>query len=96
MEIANGAHNMGTTSVNTGAWFHLAWSVTTGGTAIGYVNGVQEVTTSINTSYPGCAYIAGGYAYAGVVSPSALDAIQIYDGILTQTQIRSVYLAGIA
>lgn len=96
IEIANGVHNLGTTFVNTNQWFHLAWTVTTGGTAIGYVNGVQEVSTSVNTSYPGGTYIAGGYNYSGVQTPTAIDAVQIYNGILTATQIRSVYLSGIA
>lgn len=96
IEIANGTHNRGTTSVNTGAWFHLAWSVSSSGTVIGYVNGTQEVTTTINASYPGAAVIAGGFAYSGVVSPSAIDAVQIYSGVLTQSQINIIYTSGAA
>jgi hypothetical protein len=88
--------NIGTTSVNTGSWFCLAWVVKIDGTVDGYVNGTRELTGATpNISYPGTKYIGIGYPYAGTAAPSALDAIQIFDGELSATNITSIYYAGI-
>jgi hypothetical protein len=88
--------NAGSTLVNTGAWFCLAWVVKAGGTIDAYVNGVLELSgATIDTRYPGLAYIGSGYAYAGTTAPSAIDAVQILGTELSSNEIQSIYYAGI-
>jgi len=92
ISIANGAQRIGTTNIATNQWFCLAWTVTTAGVCNGFVNGVKEVSDiQINTVYPGPYLIGAGYAYAGTAAPTALDAIQIMDGILSDAQILEIY-----
>lgn len=94
--VSNGTDNKGTTYVNTGtAWFHLAWTVTSGSLVTGYVNGVQEVQATVNGSNPGTDRIGGGYPYSPCVPPTAMDAVQIFNGILTAGQITQIYQAAI-
>jgi hypothetical protein len=92
--VANGTDNQGTTSVNTGSWVMLAWVVKSTLRVDSYVNGVKETSASnilVNSSYMGTNYIGTQYPYPGVASPTALDAIQIIDGELTDSEILSIY-----
>lgn len=92
--VANGTDNRGTTSVNTGSWVMLAWVVKSTLRVDSYVNGVKETSASnilVNSSYMGTNYIGTQYPYGGVASPTALDAIQIIDGELTDSEILSIY-----
>lgn len=90
--VANGSQNVGTTTVSTDQWVMLTWTVTSVGVCNGFVNGVKEVTNiSVNTTYPGVYKIGSGYNYAGTEAPTALDAIEIYDGILTDSEILAIY-----
>jgi hypothetical protein len=94
--IANGSHHTGTTNVATNDWYCLAWTISSGGVANAYVNGVLEVSSiSVNTNYPGASYIGAGYIYPGVEGPESLDAIQIFDGILSDAQILQIYNAAV-
>jgi hypothetical protein len=93
--IANGVLNKGTTTVNTGEWFCLAWTINGSGSVSAYVNGSFEVSASITTGYGGTQYIGSGYAYNGTEAPTALDAVQIFDGILTPTQLGQIYELGV-
>ena len=90
--IANGSQNTGTTNVATNEWFMLAWTVTSGGVCNGFVNGVKELTNiSCNINYPGLLRIGAGFNYQGTEAPTALDAVQIFDGILSDAQIAEIY-----
>lgn len=92
--VANGTDNQGTTSVNTGSWVMLAWVVKSTLRVDSYVNGVKETSASnilVNESYMGTRFIGTQYPYAGVASPTALDAIQVIDGELTDSEILSIY-----
>lgn len=92
--VANGTDNQGTTSVNTGSWVMLAWVVKSTLRVDSYVNGVKETSASnilVNESYMGTRYIGTQYPYQGVASPTALDAIQVIDGELTDSEILSIY-----
>ena len=89
----------GTTSLNDGNWRMLAFTCTTGDVAEAYcdVSGTmtKEISNKdITTSYNKVNRIGTGYGYSGMDYPSALDAIQIYQGILTQTQIQAIYDKG--
>lgn len=92
--VANGTDNQGTTSVNTGSWVMLAWVVKSTLRVDSYVNGVKETSASnilVNESYMGTRFIGTQYPYQGVASPTALDAIQVIDGELTDSEILSIY-----
>ena len=89
----------GSTSLNDGNWRMLAFTCTTGDVAEAYcdVSGTmtKEISNKdITTSYNKVNRIGTGYGYSGMDYPSALDAIQIYQGILTQTQIQAIYDKG--
>lgn len=95
ISIANGAQQKGTTNIATNQWFCLAWTVSGSGSCNGFVNGVREVTNiSVNTNYFGPLKIGSGYNYTGTEAPTALDAIQIFDGVLSDSQIASIYTTG--
>lgn len=95
--VANSLQRTGQTLVNTGQWFCLAWAVKSGGTIDAFVNGIKELTNiSVNTTYPGTSNIGNGYAYAGTQAPTAIDAVQIFDGILTTEQLATIYTQGAA
>jgi hypothetical protein len=90
--VANGTSYRGTSNVNTGSWVMLAWVVKSDVKVDAYVNGVKEVTNiQCNTGYMGTNQIGNQYPYPGVASPTALDAIQIIDGELTDSEILSIY-----
>ena len=89
----------GTTSLNDGNWRMLAFTCTTGDIAEAYCDVSGTMTKEISnkniaTSYNKVDHIGTGYPYSGMDYPSALDAIQIYQGILTQTQLQAIYDKG--
>lgn len=90
--IANGILNRGTTNVATNEWFMLAWTVTSGGVCNGFVNGVKELTNiGATLSGPGPFRIGAGFNYADTAAPTAIDAVQIFNGILSDAQIAEIY-----
>lgn len=94
--ISNGSLSKGTTNVATNEWFMLAWTVTSAGVCNGFVNGVIELTNiSANINYAGPLRIGAGYNYADTAAPTALDAIQIFNGILSDSQITEIYINSI-
>jgi hypothetical protein len=92
----------GTTSLNDGNWRMLAFTCTTGDVAEAYCDVSGTMTKEISnkdiggnaTAYNKVNRIGTGYGYSGMDYPSALDAIQIYSGILTQTQLQAIYNKG--
>ena len=95
------AATKGTTTVTDGNWNMLAWTWTTGDVVEGYVNASGTMTKEISnkdvsssSSYNTIDKIGTGYGYGGMDYPTALDAIQIYTGILTQAQLQAIYAKG--
>ena len=89
----------GTTSLNDGNWRMLAFTCTTGDIAEAYCDASGTMTKEISnkniaTSYNKVYRIGTGYPYSGMDFPTALDAIQIYQGILTQSQLQDIYDLG--
>ena len=91
----------GTTTLTDGNWNMLAWTWTTGDVMNGYCNAsgtmTKEITNkdvSSSSSYNYIDKIGIGYNYTGMDYPDALDAIQVYEGILTQTQLQAIYDKG--
>ena len=89
----------GTTSLNDGNWRMLAFTCTTGDIAEAYCDSSGTMTKEISnkniaTSYNRVHRIGTGYPYGGMDYPTALDAIQIYQGILTQAQLQAIYDKG--
>ena len=91
ISIANGTQNIGTTNVATDDWVSLAWTISSTGLVSGFVNGIREVQDiQIDLSHLGPRIIGNGYAYADTANPTALDAIQVFDGVLTDSQILAI------
>tara|TARA_B100000900_G_scaffold415969_1_gene448212 strand:- start:820 stop:2073 length:1254 start_codon:yes stop_codon:yes gene_type:complete len=89
----------GTTSMIDGNWRMLAFTCTTNDIAEAYVDSSGTMTKEISnkniaTSYNKVDHIGTGYPYGGMNYPTALDAIQIYEGILTQSQLQDIYDKG--
>ena len=92
---------VGTTNVADNNWNMCAFTYTSGDVCEGYVGANGTLTKEISnkdvsgsTSYNRINYIGAGYPYSGAQGASALDAIQIYEGILTQSQIQQIYDKG--
>lgn len=92
----------GTTIVANGNWNMVAYTYTTGDVCEAYTNNssgtmTKEITNkdvSGSTAYNRVDQIGTGYGYSGTAGASALDAIQIYQGILTQSQLQDIYDLG--
>ena len=96
-----GSATKGTTSMINGAWRMLAYVHKSNNNIDGYVDASGTMTKEItdksvasSTSYNRVSIIGAGYTYGGMTYPSALDAIQIYDGALTQTQLQAIFDKG--
>jgi hypothetical protein len=96
-----GSATKGTTSMINGTWRMLAYVHKTNNNIDGYVDASGTMTKEItdksvagSTSYNRVSIIGAGYTYSGMTYPSALDAIQVYDGALTQAQIQAIFDKG--
>jgi len=86
----NGALNAtGATVVSTNTWYHLAQTVAGTGTnqMIGYLNGVQELTTTSAGTVTASTLYAGNSA-GGDPFNGRMAAIKIYGAVLTADEIR--------
>ena len=98
----DGNFHRGTTNAASGNWMCMVWVYKSNDQVLGYINDssgnmTNEVDTGANmgnTTYNKVPYIGTGYGYGGVSSPTALDAIQIFDNELTQSQIQAIYDKG--
>ena len=96
------SYAQGTTVVADGNWNMCAFTYTTNDICEAYTNNSSGTMTkeisnkdvSGSTSYNRVDYIGTGYGYGGANAASALDAVQIYSGILTQSQIQAIYDKG--
>ena len=96
-----GSATKGTTLLNNDQWRMLAFVYPTDDDIDGYVDVNGTMTKEINgkdiTSSSGNNYIniiGYGYPYGGYASPTALDNVQIFDNILTQSQIQAIFDKG--
>ena len=92
---------VGTTNVADNNWNMCAFTYTTGDVCEGYVGAGGTLTKEISnkdvsgsTAYNRVDYIGAGYPYSGAQGVAAMDAVQIYQGILTQAQIQKIYDKG--
>ena len=97
-----GSATKGTTTVTNNNWRMLAYTHTTSDIVEAYVDVsgtmTKEITNkdvSSSSSYNKVYRIGTGYSYSGMDYPTALDAIQIYQGILTQSQLQAIYDKGL-
>ena len=81
---------------NINTWYHIAWTLDTNGNSIVYVNGVSTFTTSTNTPY-----INGelngfllGNGIGGNSINGYVDDFYYFDGIVTNSNIQSIYNLG--
>ena len=98
---AAGAAFGGTTTLSTGVWQHVALTIDAAGNAVLYLNGVQEATGNARGGMSVSAgnYLIGAYWAGGVISSAshfdgALDELQIYNRVLTPSEISELYNAG--
>lgn len=80
-------------NVNTGDWVHCAWTFTSGNQLKIYVNGTltntfNSIAINGNTR---CTDIGAHYPYSGYVAPEAIDSAVVYDRVLTDAEIQTVY-----
>ena len=92
---------VGTTNVADNNWNMCAFTYTTGDVCEGYAGVGGTLTKEISnkdvsgsTAYNRVDYIGAGYPYSGAQGVAAMDAVQIYQGILTQAQIQKIYDKG--
>lgn len=98
-----GSATKGTNSVSMidGNWRMMAFIHKTNNNVDAYcdVSGtmtkeISDKSVSGSTSYNRVSKIGTGYGYGGMTYPTALDAIQVYSGALTQTQLQAIYDKG--
>ena len=96
-----GSATKGTTTVTNNNWRMLVYTHATNDIVEAYVDVsgtmTKEITNkdvSSSSSYNKVYRIGTGYPYSGMDYPTALDAIQIYQGILTQAQLQAIYDKG--
>ena len=86
----------GTTSVQTGIWYHVVGIAANGGTMKLYINGQQEGTaTNIGSMWTGGDrwWIASSASPAGYLN-GTLDQLAIYPGVISSARIAAHYEAG--
>lgn len=82
------------TSVNTGDWVHIVFTISISNELKIYINGALDATHSsiyITAAYTRCTDI--GAAYTGN-PPSAIDCVFVYDRVLTSSEVLQLYEAG--
>lgn len=93
----------GTTNLATDTWRMLAFTYSSSGHIInGYCdNGSGTMTKEItdkdcssSSSYNYLNHFLNGYSYGGYQQPTAVDNIQVFDNILTQSQIQAIFDKG--
>jgi hypothetical protein len=89
----------GTTAVNDGQWHHMALTFQTGGTTVLYVDGqMQDSGTAPTFSFGANDPLRFGTMTDGFWTPlnGQLDEVQIYNRVLSASEIQSIYNAGSA
>jgi len=92
--MADNTAYTGTTTVTDDTWHMLAWTYSSTNSVNAFVDGTQEITNANLTGGVGnnrVDQIGNGYPYSGVAAPTALDNIQIFNGILSQSEIQEIY-----
>lgn len=93
----------GSTNLATNTWRMLAFTYSSSGHIInGYCdNGsgtmTKEITdkdTSSSASYNYVNHFFNGYGYSGYQQPTAVDNVQVFDNVLTQSQIQAIFDKG--
>jgi hypothetical protein len=89
----------GGVNVADGNWHMLTWTISSSNNKVNaWVDGYQQIWDYAATIAPtnnAADFIGQGYPYASQVSPTALDGVQVYNQVLTQTQIREIYANGV-
>ena len=88
-----------TASVNTGSWVHIVFTMSAAREFKIYINGNLDSTSTVSIiSGPlQCTDIGAHYnsgAYSSITAPSAIDGVAVYDRVLTQSEVASLYLVG--
>jgi hypothetical protein len=89
----------GSTLVNDGQWHHMALTFQSGGTAIMYVDGqMQDSGTAPTFSFGANDPLRFGTMTDGFWTPlnGQLDEVQIFNRVLSATEVQSIYNAGSA
>ena len=103
LSIQNGSNNIFLETLTTSVWKHFAFSYT-GTTLKCYINGVLKTFTATsvpsltNETWTSCSVgrdVSGG-ASGNIYGPGYcnIDCVRIYNQVLTQSQIQSIYNAG--
>src|SRR5262249_26379122 len=89
----------GTTPVNDGQWHHMALTFQSAGTTIMYVDGQQQASGTAPTfSFGANDPLRFGTMTDGFWTPlnGQLDEVQIFNRVLSATEVQSIYNAGSA
>ena len=93
----NGVYSLSLGSYSANTWTHACYTYS-GGSVIGYRNGVQVSTGSTSKQYPGSGFycLAGGgnpYFTTGAVLACRIGGYKCYGSALTATQVKQNYNA---
>jgi hypothetical protein len=88
-----------TASVNTGNWVHIVFTMSAARQFKIYVDGVLDSTATVGviSGLLQCTDIGAHYnfgAYSSITAPSAIDGVFVYDRVLTDGEVFSLYSAG--
>jgi hypothetical protein len=90
----------GASTMADGAWYHIAATMTSSGTATVYINGVLQALTEPNGAMTGTIDSNAGTGYIGNSNSlnrpwnGYIDDLRIYDRVLTAAEVAALYNGG--
>lgn len=83
-------------TVSTGVWYHIVWTITSGGTHTAYINNSSQAFVNFTTTLPSSydytyLYIGLNNQYEYSYDDCSIDDFRIYDSVLSSGDINTLY-----